>query len=1142
MKKLSFRSRRRHYRQLPALLIACGILLSACQDKIEEPETVAPQITQLEPADAARLATEIEGQVSTQVAEGLKLSLWASDQLAPDPIALSIDRQGRAYITRTNRQKNSEFDIRGHRDWMTASITLQTVEDRRAFLRETFAPERSEENSWLPDLNEDGSHDWHDLAVEKEQVFRIEDRDGDGIAEYAQLFVEDFHEEVTDVAGAVLPFGDDVFLGVAPDLWRLQDRNGDGMVDFKESISHGYQVHIGFGGHGMSGLTYGPDGKIYWGIGDIGMNVTAPDGTQWSYPNQGVIVRANPDGSDFEVFCHGVRNTHEFVFDEYGNLISVDNDGDHPGEKERVVYLVNGADSGWRINWQFGKYTDPDNNTYKVWMDEEMYKPRFEGQAAYFTPPIVNYHAGPAGMVYNPGTALGEKWRNRFFIAEFTGSPARSNIYAFQLEPKGAGFEFKGEETVLNGILVTGLDFGPDGALYAADWLDGWGTKNTGRIWKLDDPSEAGSALRAKTKELLAGNLEEKPDNELAELLKYPDMRVRLYAQFALAKRGKKGEKIFLAAIRQKEHQLARIHGIWGIAQLARQEMKYAEALPPLLTDSDPEIRAQAAKLIGDIRYKAPADQLIPLLQDDSDRVRFFAAEALGRIAYAPAIDPIIKMLQENNDVDLYLRHAGSLALARIGQVAPVEALADHPSRALRIAAVVALRRMKAPGIARFLQDKDEYIVTEAARAVNDDYSIEAALPALARVLKETRFTNEALIRRTINANLRVGTDENLQILANYASRAGAPEAMRAEAVSTLGVWAKPSVLDRVDGRYRGPIERDAATVRAVVSPLIAQWLTADSGPVVAAAAIAAGKLKVEEAVPTLLTLVRSGRTPEVRSAALEALAGLKDARIGEAIQIALKDKENSVRSSALALLPGQDIDQEQKIQLFSQALETASIREQQTVVRALGEMPAAQSEPLLKKLLAQLTAGALSPGIELELTETIEAGKSEALKSELTAYLESKPDDPVAQYSAALMGGNRRNGWRIFNSHETAQCVRCHSLEPSEDGVGPSLAGVGARLSREEILESLVAPSARIAPGFGIVTLTLNDDEKVTGILRKETGTQLILKIGEEGERTIAKSAVKERQDAPSSMLPVALMLEKSELRDVVEFLTELK
>ena len=54
------------------------------------------------------------------------------------------------------------------------------------------------------------------------------------------------------------------------------------------------------------------------------------------------------------------------------NLISEDNDGDHAGEKERLVYIVNGADIGWRSNWQYGKYRDPDNNTYKVWMDEKM--------------------------------------------------------------------------------------------------------------------------------------------------------------------------------------------------------------------------------------------------------------------------------------------------------------------------------------------------------------------------------------------------------------------------------------------------------------------------------------------------------------------------------------------------------------------------------------------------------------------------------------------------------------------------------------------------------------------------------------------------------------------------------------------------
>ena len=74
-------------------------------------------------------------------------------------------------------------------------------------------------------------------------------------------------------------------------------------------------------------------------------------------------------------------------FDEYGNLISEDNDGDHKGERERLVYLINGSDTGWRINWQFGKYTDPDNNSYKVWIDEKMGVPAMGGASRLFPSP-----------------------------------------------------------------------------------------------------------------------------------------------------------------------------------------------------------------------------------------------------------------------------------------------------------------------------------------------------------------------------------------------------------------------------------------------------------------------------------------------------------------------------------------------------------------------------------------------------------------------------------------------------------------------------------------------------------------------------------------------------------------------------------
>ncbi|MBW3544256.1 MAG: HEAT repeat domain-containing protein [Bacteroidetes bacterium] len=765
------------------------LLLPGCNGDTKEEVSAAPvdrRIKQMDPAQTAQIAKVTASQVKPALAEGLSISLWGIDSLVADPISIDMDDKGRLFYARTNRQKNSEFDIRAHQDWEIGSVRLRTIEDKRAFLHDVLSPENSANNKWLADLNGDGSHDWKDMTLEKEHIYRLEDTSGDGVADLSQLVVEDFHDEVTDVAGAVMAYEDELFVGVAPDMWRMKDTNGDGIADDKTSISHGYGIHIGFGGHGMSGLEMGPDGKIYWGIGDIGFNGVGDDGTKLEYPNEGVIVRANPDGSDFEVFAHGLRNTHEFVFDEWGNLISVDNDGDHPGEKERLVYIVNGSDTGWRINWQFGKYRDPDNNNYKVWMDEALFKPRFKGQAAYITPPIQNFISGPTGMIYNPGTALSPKWKNHFFVAEFVGNPAQSGIHAFTLKPKGAGFELGKTDMILKGILATGIDFGPDGAMYMADWIEGWDTKDHGRVWKLDDTTGVDKQLRQQVQSLLAADFSKSSVAALEELLTGPDMRVRQKAQFELAKRGAEGAEAFQRSIKQTTHQLARIHGIWGISQLARRDSQYARLLLPLLQDSDGEIRAQAAKWLGDFRYKEAGDALIPLLKDENSRTRFFAAEALGRIAHAPAIDPIIEMLAANDDEDTYLRHGGSLALARIGEAAPIVALANHKSPAVRMAAVISLRRLKHPEIALFLKDKDEYIVTEAARAINDDLSIEQALPALGNVLQSTRFTNEPLIRRAINANLRVGNDTAMQNLVNYSLKEGNPAAMRAEAVQAL--------------------------------------------------------------------------------------------------------------------------------------------------------------------------------------------------------------------------------------------------------------------------------------------------------------------------------------------------------------------
>lgn len=1104
---------------------------------VEIPLTIQQDSTEL--IEMAKLARET---ITAEVADGLELSLWASDSLAPDPIALDIDNEGNVYITRTNRAKNSEFDIRGHRDWMTESISLESVEDRRAFLHKTFAPELSKENEWLPDLNNDSIHDWQDLAVEQDEIWMLQDTDNDGIADISTQIMNDFSDEINDVAGALLVRDNDVFVGIGPGMYRLTDTNDDKILDEKTSIAEGFAVHIGFSGHGMSGAIEGPDGKIYWGIGDIGANITTVEGENHKYPNEGVIVRSNPDGSDFEVFAHGLRNTHEFVFDAYGNIISSDNDGDHKGESERLVHIVEGSDAGWRANWQYGKYTDPKNNGYNVWMDEKLFTPHWDGQAAYIIPPIQNFHNGPTGMRYNPGTALGKKWMDKFFLVEFVGDPSRSHIWSFDLKTKGASFELKSEESILSGVLPTGIDFGPDGALYLADWVNGWGTKNYGRVWKLDvtDQTNDLEQERLETQRLMTHNYEDDNTDNLIKLLSYNDMRIRQKAQFELAKRTFWGYRALEKALTEEENQFARIHAIWGIGQIAAKDVDDAEPLLNLLSDEDAEIVAQSAKVLGDVRYGKAADSLIALTTHQNDRVKFYAAQGLGRLKHENAIEPLLAMIEVNNDQDLYLRHAAVLALARIGKAEPIVALANNENRSLRIAAVLVLRKLQDPNISIFLSDKDEYIVTEAARAINDDLSIEAALPALAATLNNEKFTSEPLLRRAINAALRVGGDEQLDFLINFAKRKSVSSDLRGEALAALGTWNNPSLLDRVDGRYRGEIIRQNGQLEEKIRKDIPSFLNERQPEILIGISKTLSAVGITDYNNELFSIFRYNKSAEVRATVLNSLGQLKFEQMETAMSIGMKDSNEEVRTAAVGLLAQLNIPKEKLPSIVDPIFKRGSISEQQRMLNVLGDLPVENSNALLSSLINKASKDQLKQGILLDLMESVNATENPKLIAQLDKLKEAGYS--ADSFQETLYGGNWWAGRSVFNNNPTAQCVRCHSVNGSGGEVGPKLDNIGNILNRQQLLEALIEPSIRLAPGYGTVTITLKDGQKVQGVLIEENDKELLLRTSEAEPLRVPLMRIASRENSMSAMPAMGRMISRRELRDLIEYLGSLR
>ena len=180
----------------------------------------------------------------------------------------------------------------------------------------------------------------------------LEDLNGDGKADRSTVFADGFNAIEDGLAAGVLAWNNSVWYTCIPNLWRLQDTTGDRRADVRESLSHGYGVHVGYLGHDLHGPIMHVDGRVYFTCGDRGYNVVTREGKTLYGPDMGAVLRCEPDGSNLEVYHHGLRNPQDLVFDDYGNLFTGDNNADH-GDPSRLVYCVEGGDSGWRHGYQF---------------------------------------------------------------------------------------------------------------------------------------------------------------------------------------------------------------------------------------------------------------------------------------------------------------------------------------------------------------------------------------------------------------------------------------------------------------------------------------------------------------------------------------------------------------------------------------------------------------------------------------------------------------------------------------------------------------------------------------------------------------------------------------------------------------------
>ncbi|HEX4795130.1 MAG TPA: HEAT repeat domain-containing protein [Humisphaera sp.] len=1057
-----------------------------------------------------------------KVAEGLKLELFAAEPMLANPVALRADNKDRVYVIETFRHTSNVLDIRNHMDWLGDDLAARRVEDRINLLKRKMGP------------------NVRHLTDDTDRIRLIWDSKGTGKADNATIFATGFNSIEAGLAASVLPFHGDVYFTDIPSLYLLKDTNGDGVADVRKELSTGYGVHIAFLGHDLHGLCVGPDHKLYFSIGDRGANAKSLiDGSTVDYPDTGAVYRCNLDGSHLEVFAFGLRNPQQLVFDDYGNLFTGDNNPDY-GDPARWVYVVEGGDSGWREGYQSARLRRGGG----PWMWEELYQTKEKLSVTYIIPPIAHLGAGPSGVAYYPGTGFSDsKWMEHFFMVDFRGGAAQSLVHTFKMEPHGATFELTDHSDFLHGMLATDIDFSPRGGAYVCDWVEGWNKTGKGRIYRIFDPKAEQESIVKEVRTLLADGFDKQSPADLVKLLGHRDIRVRQEAQFALADKGPSAIPIFTAAAQKNDNKLARLHAIWGLGELGEKNPTTFSNLLPLLSDGDSEVRSQAAKVLGEGHFAGAYDGLIKLLADPEPRPKFFAATALRHMGRREATAPLLAMLRTNDDKDAHLRHAAVMGLVGSDDVSALAAAASDPSPAVRMGALLALRRLARPEIAAFLNDKEVRIVSEAAHAIND-VPIDGAMPQLGELASKPNLP-ETVIIRALNANYRRGKPEGARALAAYAANNISIEWLRVEALKMLASWENPSDRDWVMNLYRPIEKRDAAPAREAAGVAIAQILKEGSSTapksVRAAAVDAMSKLKINNVAALMEIISDTKQAPEVRAGALSALADGNDPKLPDAIKIALDDKSPKLRQVAILSLTHLP----DGTQRLSQILDSGSQTDQQAALEALGATSDAGADPIISKAMDKLLAGQWKPELTVDLYMAAEKRfNSTEVQDKFKKYTNGLgTSDPMARFRMAEVGGDAEEGRHIFRERADASCIRCHVVQKEGGIVGPALDGIGAKQNREYILESIIFPNAKIAPGFESAVIKTKSGKVVMGVVKSETASEVSVMDADGNLIKVAKADITSREKGLSPMPEgYRQALSLKDMRDLVEFLASLK
>jgi putative heme-binding domain-containing protein len=466
----------------------------------------------------------------------------------------------------------------------------------------------------------------------------LEDTDGDGRADKVMTFADGLNIPI-----GIYPYKGGVIAWSIPNIWHFQDTDGDGKSDEQEVLFGplGWEKDT----HGMNAsFRRGFDGWIYITHGFNNTSVIkGRDGSEIKL-NSGNTYRVRPDGSRVEVHAWGQVNPFGLTFDPLGNLYSAD------CHSSPIYQLIRGA-----IYPSFGK---PDDGL---------------GFA-----PVLMQHTHNSTAIGGIAYYADDQWPPEFRDNIFVGNVMTSRVNRDMLRFNGSSPSAKELSDFLTStdpwFRPSDLQFGPDGALYVADFYNRiighyevplthpGRDRERGRIWRITYKS----GKRPHPRFNLVGL---QPEQVVAELGS-PNLTRRMLAMNHLVDNvGRPAQEPLRRTLATSKDPHARVHSMWALHRMGALD---ANTVDTAAFEPQAEMRIHAFRVLSEsAKWSEQRRRFVVLagLNDLDARVVRAAADALAQQPSIENTRPLIVALQHVPPADNHLLHTMRMALRNQLQV-----------------------------------------------------------------------------------------------------------------------------------------------------------------------------------------------------------------------------------------------------------------------------------------------------------------------------------------------------------------------------------------------------------------------------------------------------------------------------------------